>query len=125
MILFPRFDGVAACSEIGGDAWFPDPGGDAQRITRQAQDVCRRCDVREACLQWALANDEWGTWGGLTEDERRRLPGTRRVIPVDDIDHGTEAGEKQHRRRGENPCWHCRDATRLANTARRERQETA
>jgi len=36
--------------------------------------ICRGCLVRSTCLSWALASgQEAGIWGGLTEDERRRL----------------------------------------------------
>jgi WhiB family redox-sensing transcriptional regulator len=36
--------------------------------------VCRRCDVREPCLAWALeSGQDHGVWGGLSEDERRAL----------------------------------------------------
>lgn len=41
---------------------------------RAALQLCRRCPVRDACLEFALANDHrYGIWGGLTEDKRRRL----------------------------------------------------
>ena len=40
----------------------------------EAKQVCRRCDVREQCLAWALeAGQDHGVWGGLSEDERRAL----------------------------------------------------
>ncbi|MBU3751599.1 MAG: WhiB family transcriptional regulator, partial [Mycobacterium sp.] len=36
--------------------------------------ICLGCEVRDACLDYALANDErFGIWGGLSERERRRL----------------------------------------------------
>jgi len=36
--------------------------------------VCKGCEVREQCLDYALANGEkFGIWGGLSERERRRL----------------------------------------------------
>jgi WhiB family redox-sensing transcriptional regulator len=36
--------------------------------------VCRSCDVRAECLEYALENDErFGIWGGMSERERRRL----------------------------------------------------
>lgn len=42
--------------------------------TDVAKALCRRCPVRETCLDWALRNDEaHGVWGGLSERERRRL----------------------------------------------------
>lgn len=76
----PRFDGEAACAEVGGDGWHPEPGGDGLVTTREARKVCRRCEVLDECLTWALDNAEgWGIWGGLTEPQRRRITGRRRV----------------------------------------------
>lgn len=40
----------------------------------QAKRICRSCSVTERCLQLALENREaYGTWGGLSEKDRRRL----------------------------------------------------
>ena len=40
----------------------------------EAKAVCRRCDVRDQCLQGAMENgQDHGVWGGLSEDERRAL----------------------------------------------------
>lgn len=34
--------------------------------------VCMGCDVRQQCLDYAMATEEeWGVWGGFTPDERR------------------------------------------------------
>jgi WhiB family redox-sensing transcriptional regulator len=39
-----------------------------------ARALCRRCTVRDECLDYAMAVDEpHGIWGGLNELERRRL----------------------------------------------------
>ena len=36
--------------------------------------MCRRCDVVESCLKWAIeTGQDAGVWGGLSEDERRAL----------------------------------------------------
>ena len=36
--------------------------------------VCRTCKVIDACLKCALdTNQDYGVWGGLSEDERRAL----------------------------------------------------
>lgn len=36
--------------------------------------LCQRCEVRDPCLEYALANDiDHGVWGGLTERQRRSL----------------------------------------------------
>jgi WhiB family redox-sensing transcriptional regulator len=39
-----------------------------------ARSLCRRCPVRQTCLEHALSQSETnGIWGGLNELERRRL----------------------------------------------------
>ena len=59
----------ALCSQTDPEAFFPEKGGS----TRDAKQVCARCEVREQCLQWAIKHDErFGIWGGLNERERRR-----------------------------------------------------
>jgi WhiB family redox-sensing transcriptional regulator len=76
----PLFDGDAACAEVGGDEWFPDPGGEGVVVAQAARDVCNRCEIKVQCGAWAIALGEpYGIWGGLTEIERRRLSGRRRA----------------------------------------------
>ena len=60
----------ALCAQTDPDAFFPEKGGS----TREAKRVCRSCEVRAECLEYALGHDErFGIWGGLSERERRRL----------------------------------------------------
>jgi WhiB family transcriptional regulator, redox-sensing transcriptional regulator len=60
----------ALCAQTDPEAFFPEKGGS----TREAKRICMGCEVREACLEYALAHDErFGIWGGLSERERRRL----------------------------------------------------
>lgn len=60
----------ALCAQTDPEAFFPEKGGS----TRDAKRVCSQCPVREACLEYAMENDErFGIWGGLSERERRRL----------------------------------------------------
>jgi WhiB family redox-sensing transcriptional regulator len=60
----------ALCAQTDPEAFFPEKGGS----TREAKRVCRNCEVRAECLDFALENDErFGIWGGLSERERRRL----------------------------------------------------
>ncbi len=48
--------------------------GSAVSQIAAAKAICRRCPVREACLQFAFeTKQEYGVWGGTDEDERRRL----------------------------------------------------
>ena len=65
----------AACRDADPELFFP---GDDIRAARAqvktAKLICRGCPVSATCLNWALASgQEAGIWGGLTEDERRRL----------------------------------------------------
>ncbi len=60
----------ALCAQTDPEAFFPEKGGS----TREAKRICLGCDVKDECLEYALANDErFGIWGGLSERERRRL----------------------------------------------------
>ena len=58
------------CAQTDPEAFFPEKGGS----TRDAKKICTTCEVRNQCLEYALANDErFGIWGGLSERERRKL----------------------------------------------------
>ena len=60
----------ALCAQTDPEAFFPEKGGS----TREAKRICMGCEVRDLCLEYALAHDErFGIWGGLSERERRRL----------------------------------------------------
>ena len=48
-----------------------------RQATRQALDVCARCEVTAECLDDAIAHDDHGVRGGTTEDMRRRARGRR------------------------------------------------
>ncbi len=66
----------AACRDTNPDLFFPaGTSGDAvERQVAAAKALCARCQVRFACLDWALdTGQEAGIWGGLDEDERRTL----------------------------------------------------
>jgi WhiB family redox-sensing transcriptional regulator len=75
----PAWMDRALCAQVGGDGWFPDRGltgdpADNAMSVFEAKQVCGRCPVRARCLEYALQNDErFGVWGGLSENERRRV----------------------------------------------------
>lgn len=60
---------LAACQGMNPEIFFPE----ADYLTDpRAIAACGRCPVRTICLQWALdTSQEFGVWGGLTEDQRR------------------------------------------------------
>lgn len=60
----------ALCAEIGGDPFFPELGETAEDAKR----VCRRCEVRAQCLDFAVREGiAFGVYGGMDERERRTL----------------------------------------------------
>lgn len=65
-----------ACRGIDPDIFYPvDDDDDAEG----AKEVCGSCQVRQACLEFALVTHERdGVWGGATERERRRMIRQRR-----------------------------------------------
>ncbi len=65
----------ALCQEQDPELFFPvGTAGPAALQVEQAKRVCRRCDVLDDCLSWALdSGQDSGVWGGTSEDERRTL----------------------------------------------------
>jgi WhiB family redox-sensing transcriptional regulator len=63
----------AACTdphEFDPEEFFDSEKGlDRERLTA----ICAACPVQTQCLDHALANDEWGWWGGTSRQERRQL----------------------------------------------------
>ena len=87
---------------------------------RRAKAACATCTVRNDCLRYALDNhEEYGVWGGTSEDERRALR-----VPVDQ-EHGTVAGHSAHLRRKTTPCGPCRDAYNKYQRTQRVRKVAA
>jgi WhiB family transcriptional regulator, redox-sensing transcriptional regulator len=82
MFRFPGFRSEewmesALCAEVGGDLWFPEQHDWLTAV--KAKTVCVRCPVREACLSYALRNNEiHGIWGGKSRDERKAISGASR-----------------------------------------------
>lgn len=60
----------ALCAQTDPEAFWPEQGG----ASKDGKRVCARCPVRAECLEYALTHDERrGVWGGMSENERRRL----------------------------------------------------
>ncbi len=80
----------AACREVDPEIFFPvGTTGPALAQVAEAKAVCGRCPaaVQLKCLDYALTTRrQHGVWGGMTEDERRALPGwfrpTRQQVPA-------------------------------------------
>lgn len=65
-----RFMMSGKCAGVDLDLFFPKRGESA----REAKEVCGGCEVREECLEYALATGQkYGIWGGMSERQRRRM----------------------------------------------------
>ena len=65
----------AACRMVPVELFFPP----AEQEVEEAKAMCAICEVRQPCLEFALAAGErFGVWGGLTPQERRSLIAKRR-----------------------------------------------
>lgn len=68
----------AAC--IGkSDLFFSD---NMSTVVSKAKQVCSTCVVRLKCLDHAMKNHEFGVWGGMTANERRKAK--RKLSAVQD-----------------------------------------
>ena len=65
----PAWQAAAACQGRTAEMFPTDTRGQ-----KAAAAICARCPCRAPCLAWALDNREvHGTWGGVSEHERRRI----------------------------------------------------
>ena len=48
-------------------------------VVREAKKVCAICVVRSQCLAHAMKHDEYGVWGGMTANERRKARRLQKV----------------------------------------------
>jgi WhiB family transcriptional regulator, redox-sensing transcriptional regulator len=86
----------AACRTEEPELFFPiGTSGPALGQLAEAKSVCRGCPVVSECLAWALESGQnSGVWGGMSEDERRRLQ-------QEPSGHG--ARQRSHRHAGQAP----------------------
>lgn len=131
MTSLPAWMDHGACKGKNQAIFFPQRqrGERAARTTTVdeiAKDICSSCPVIDECLNWALTRPEMtGTWGGMTDIERRVILGC-------DIDGrrkagsptcGTNRGYNKHRQQHHEPCEPCLQAQRdyMAEWARNKR----
>jgi transcription factor whiB len=70
-----RWQDFALCAQTDPDIFFPEKGGS----TAPATSVCASCPVQAECLEYAIANDiRHGIWGGMSDNDRRKISRERR-----------------------------------------------
>jgi hypothetical protein len=116
----------ACASHNAPDIWYSTGGSNEGRAEqREAQAICYGCPVIQQCGQWALETQEpWGTWGGMTDAQRRRVLRRRARVeqaasaPVpakskvkrQPAKCGTRGGYQKHLREKTVICGPCRQA---------------
>ena len=67
---------LANCRGADPDLFFPERGAS----TRTAKGICRDCQVRAECLEFAIVSSEkFGLWGMMSERERRKIRKERQI----------------------------------------------
>lgn len=67
---------LANCRGADPDLFFPERGAS----TRTAKGICRDCQVRAECLEFAIVSSEkFGIWGMMSERERRKIRKERQI----------------------------------------------
>lgn len=102
----------ALCAQVDTNLFFPETPGSSSLAAKR---ICAECPVKLPCREWAIENNEWGIWGGLSWNQRRQ----QRSGPH--IEHGTAAGARAHYRIGERPCRDCAAAALQYDRNRRKR----
>lgn len=68
----------AACRGVPTAEYFTNDNGRVG-VSPEVVARCSRCPVREECLEWAVAHEEYGFWGGTTARERARMRSRRGI----------------------------------------------
>jgi WhiB family transcriptional regulator, redox-sensing transcriptional regulator len=70
----------AACRGLDPELFYAEGGA----AVTKAKGTCAGCDIRMKCLEWAIAREEFGVWGGTTARERAQIRRQRgvRLVPA-------------------------------------------
>jgi len=55
------------------DAFFPKNGAESFELQPMARKLCAGCPVLQQCASYAIRNERFGIWGGMTEGGRQRI----------------------------------------------------
>jgi len=61
----------ASCQDLNTELFYPDKEIFTEAEEKVFRNMCIECPAMMACLEWALAHEKWGIWGGTTPANRR------------------------------------------------------
>ena len=114
----------AACRASDVSLFYPEPGASVRAGT--AKEVCVGCPVATECLHFAFDHhDRYGIWGGQGVKARQRslrddIAAGTYIKKLRPIRHGEPSGANEHHKRGELPCWECRQTANEYKVRRSE-----
>ena len=79
--MIPKFN-QANCLSVGDPELFFPVGVErtSREQIRAAKKVCENCIHKIQCLEFAIENEVQGIWGGLSDNERRRIVRMRKKV---------------------------------------------
>jgi hypothetical protein len=54
--------------------------GETKKDIAEAKKYCAACPVLTMCFAYALANEEYGVWGGTSARERQLMNGKKKIV---------------------------------------------
>lgn len=56
--------------------------GESQSAIADAKKICNNCPIRIECATWAIRTQEFGIWGSLTPEERKKKAKGKKVVDI-------------------------------------------
>lgn len=69
--VLPEWFTDGAC--VGEDPNLFEPSATNATATAGWRNICRECPVMDMCREYAIKNEPYGNWGGLTANERKQV----------------------------------------------------
>jgi hypothetical protein len=69
----------ARCIGIDTSVFFPTQDTFTYAEEKMINKMCDNCPAITACLEWGLAHERYGIWGGTTPNRRKKL---RRLMKI-------------------------------------------
>jgi hypothetical protein len=75
---FKLFEG-GTCKGLDVETFYPPQDTFTYTEEKMVSKMCADCPVMMACLEWGLAHERYGIWGGTTPNRRKKL---RRLMKI-------------------------------------------